>query len=408
MGCLTPLGNDLESSWEGLKAGRSGIGPITQFDASRLPARIAGEVRGFDPGSVLDDKAARHMDRFQQLAFAATVEALAQSGFEITPANEERVGVLVGSGIGGLSSLVDQIRVLDSRGPDRVSPFLIPQMVPDLGPGMISIHLGAKGPNFSTVSACATGGHAVGEAAEIIRRCQADVMLAGGAEAAIVEVGLASFCKMRALSTRNGDPAGASRPFDAARDGFVMAEGAGMLVLEDLDHARARGATLLAEVVGYGSTADGHHLTEPAPGGAGAARAMKMALLQAGLDSSDVDYVNAHATSTVVGDLREVEALRTVFGDRYRHVPVGATKSMTGHLFGAAGAFESIVCVQAIRHGFLPPTINQETADPECDVDCIANVGRPAQVAVAMNNAYGFGGHNVSIILRAPLDADAG
>lgn len=400
MGCLSPLGNNLQTNWENLKAGRSGIGPLTQFDAHRLPTRIAGEVLDFDPESVLDSKTVRRMDRFQQFAYAAAVEALNASGLAIQEHNGERVGVVIGSGIGGLTSLVEQIHVLDTRGPDRVSPFLITKMAADLAPGMISILLGARGPNFATISACATGAHAIGESAEIIRRGQADAMLAGGAEAAIVEVGFASFCKMRALSTRNDDPEGASRPFDAARDGFVMSEGAGVVVLESLEHAHGRGAPILAEVIGYGSTADAHHLTEPAPGGSGAARAMRAALAQAGIGPGEVDYINAHATSTEIGDVREVDALRSVFGERYRSIPVGATKSMTGHLFGAAGAFESIVCIQAIRDRFLPPTINQETPDPGCDVDSIPNTGRQVDVDIAMNNAYGFGGHNVSLLFR--------
>lgn len=400
MGCLTPLGLDLVTTWSGVRAGLSGIRPITRFDAAKLPTRFAGEVQDFDPSSVIDRKTVRRLDRFQQLAVAASIEALGHAGLTITASNAERVGVVVGSGVGGIETLTQQIRTMDARGVERVSPFLIPMMVVDLAPGMISILLGAKGPNFATVSACATGGHAIGEAGECIRRGEADVMLAGGSEAGVVEIAFASFCNMHALSRRNDDPQGASRPFDASRDGFVLSEGAGILVLEELEHAQARKAPILAELAGYGQTADAHHITEPAPHGEGGARAMKAALKQASIKPDDVDHINAHATSTRVGDERETEAIKSVFGEHAYAMPISGTKSMTGHLFGAAGAVESIFAIQAIREQFVPATINYEHPDPECDLDCVPNAGRDAAIKIAMNNTYGFGGHNVSLVFR--------
>jgi 3-oxoacyl-[acyl-carrier-protein] synthase II len=400
MGCLTPLGTDVRSTWCGIREGRSGIGPITRFDASRLSVRFAGECKDFDPSAVMTSKEARRMDRFQQMAWAASVEALADSGFEITPENAERVGVLVGSGIGGLESLTDGFRALFDRGPGRVSPFLITMMVVDLAPGLISINLGAKGPNFSTVSACSTSAHAIGEAAEIIKRDQADVMIAGGSEAGIVEIGVAGFAQMRALSTRNDDPQKASRPFDAQRDGFIMSEGGGVLILEELEYARARGATILAEVVGYGLSGDASHITDPAPGGEGAARAMKMALAAAGMEPADIQYLNAHGTSTPVGDRAETAAIKTVYGDHVKDLLVSSTKSMTGHLLGAAGAVEAVICLKAMAEGYVPPTINYEIPDPECDLDYVPNEGRNVELNAVMSNSFGFGGHNVSLVFR--------
>ncbi|HLJ66747.1 MAG TPA: beta-ketoacyl-ACP synthase II [Chloroflexota bacterium] len=400
LGCVSPLANDVSTTWCGIKAGRSGIGRITHFDASRLPVQIAGEVKDFDPTAFLERKEARRMDRFQQLAFAATVEALRSSGLEITSENAERVGVVVGSGVGGLGTLTDGFRTLFERGPGRVSPFLITQMVVDLAPGMISIILGAKGPNFSTVSACATGAHAIGEAAEIIRRGQADVMLAGGAEAGVVEIGMAAFANMRALSTRNDEPERASRPFDAERDGFILSEGAGIVTLEELEYARRRGATILAELVGYGQTADAFHITEPAAGGEGAARAMAEALSRARMAPEEIKYLNAHGTSTTVGDSAESAAIKTVFGEYAMSLPVSSTKSMTGHLLGAAGGVESIFSVLAMRDDFIPPTINYENPDPSCDLDYVPNEGRTASLDAVMSNSFGFGGHNVSLIFR--------
>jgi 3-oxoacyl-[acyl-carrier-protein] synthase II len=402
LGCLSPLGNDVEGTWCAIKQGTSGIGPITRFDAQNLSVRFAGEVKDFEPTSFLEPKQARRMDRFQQLAFAAAVEAVRDAKLDITPDIADRVGVIVGSGIGGLGSLTDGFRTLYQRGPSRVSPFLITEMVVDLAPGLISILMGAKGPNYSPVSACATSAHAVGEAAEIIRRGQADVIIAGGSEAGIVEIGMAAFSNMRALSTRNDAPEKASRPFDAQRDGFIMAEGAGVVVLEDLEFAGARGARILAEVVGYGLTADASHITDPAPGGEGAARAMSQALERAGMRPEEIDYLNAHGTSTPVGDRAETAAIKTVFGEIAYRLPVSSTKSMTGHLLGAAGGFEAVLCVLAMQEGYIPPTINYEFPDPECDLDYVPNRGRHAELNAVMSNSFGFGGHNVSLILRKP------
>jgi 3-oxoacyl-[acyl-carrier-protein] synthase II len=399
-GCLSPLGNDVESTWCALKRGESGIGPITRFDAAKLTTHFAGELKGFDPLQFMDSKQARRMDRFQQLAYVATVQALKQAQYDITEENADQTGVIVGSGIGGLQTLQDQFKVLFERGPSRVSPFLITMMVVDLAPGMISILLGAKGPNYSTVSACATGAHAIGEAYEVIRRGQAQAMIAGGSEAGIVEMGVAGFCSMRALSTRNDEPQRASRPFDAERDGFVMGEGAGVVLLEELESARARGVPILAEIVGYGSTADASHITDPAPGGEGAARAMARALESAHLGPEDIQYLNAHGTSTPVGDRAETMAIKSIFGDYAYKLPVSSTKSMTGHLLGAAGGVEAIVCLLAMRDGCIPPTINYEFPDPECDLDYVPNQARGAQLSAVMSNSFGFGGHNVSLIFR--------
>ncbi|GAC1324472.1 MAG: beta-ketoacyl-ACP synthase II [Chloroflexota bacterium] len=402
MGCISPLGNDVATTWGGLIEGRSGVGPITLFDPSRLNVRIAGEVKGFEPTLTLDRKEARRMDRFQQMAYAASVEAMHGARFEISQDIAERVGVLVGSGIGGITCLSDGFKVLFERGPNRISPFLITQMLIDLAPGLISILLGAKGPNFATVSACSTSANAIGEAAALIRRGQADAMIAGGSEAGIVEISLAAFGNMRALSSRNDEPERASRPWDADRDGFVLAEGAGMVVLEELEFARARSAPLLAELVGYGVTSDASHITEPSAGGEGAARAMRQALESAGLQPGDVDYLNAHGTSTPAGDRAESLAIKSVFGAHAGTLPVSSTKSMTGHLLGAAGALESIICIKAMQEGCVPPTINYESRDPDCDLDYVPNRARPAGVKVALNNSFGFGGHNVSLVFRQP------
>ncbi|MGI8824705.1 MAG: beta-ketoacyl-ACP synthase II [Chloroflexota bacterium] len=401
LGCITPLGNDVATTWCGMKQGRSGVGPITRFDAARLNVRIAGEVKDFDPTLTLDRKEARRTDRFQQMAYAAAVEALGHAQLEITDDIAERVGVLVGSGIGGIGCLSDGFKVLFERGPSRISPFLITQMLIDLAPGLISILLAAKGPNYSTVSACATSANAIGEAAEMIKRNQADVMIAGGSEAGIVEISVAAFGNMRALSARNDEPERASRPWDAGRDGFVLAEGAGILIVEELEFARARGAQILAELVGYGCTSDASHITEPATNGEGAARAMIQALERAQLQPADIGYLNAHGTSTQLGDRAESVAIKHVFGDAVHSLAISSTKSMTGHLLGAAGALESIVCIQAMREGFLPPTINHENPDPECDLDYVPNRGRVASVKAALNNSFGFGGHNVSLVFRA-------
>ena len=398
LGAITPVGNDVQSCWASLVAGRSGIDTIKAFDASAFPSRIAGEVHGFDPATVLGAKEARRMDRFVQLAVAATDEALRDAALPIRESNPERVGVLMGSGIGGIATLMEQSRVLDSRGPERVSPFLVPMMIIDMVAGQVAIHTGAKGPNFAVVSACATSAHCIGEAFEAIRRGDADVMIAGGSEAPILPIGLAGFTSMRALSTRNSEPQRASRPFDAERDGFVIAEGAAVLILESLEHALDRGARVYAEVRGYAATADAYHITAPSEGGEGAARAMALALRKAALAPEDVDYINAHGTSTPINDRLETMAIRHVFGPRAYDVAVSSTKSMTGHLLGAAGAVEAMVCVKAIFHSLIPPTINYETPDPECDLDYVPNTARETRVRVAMSNSLGFGGHNATLL----------
>ena len=402
MGLVTPLGNDVETTWEALLEGRSGVGPITRFDASAHDTKIAGEVKGFDVEQYLDRKDARRMDRFTHYAIAAGKQALAQSGLNISAENAERVGAIVGTGIGGIETLSQQFKVMHDRGPGRLSPFLSTMMLANMAAGQIGIHLGCQGPNFAAISACASAAHAIGEAFEIIRRGGADAMLAGGGEAPIVEIGLGNFNAMRALSTRNDDPQRASRPFDAQRDGFVVSEGSGMLVIEDLDHARARGATPLAELLGYGSSADAHHVSSPPETGLGAANSMRKALLQAGVKPEEIGYLNAHATSTGVGDAAETAAIKAVFGEHAFTMPISSTKSMTGHLLGAAGAVETIFSILAMKHSCVPPTINQEHPDPACDLDYVPNKAREAKVSVALNNSFGFGGQNASLVVRLP------
>ncbi|HLH25670.1 MAG TPA: beta-ketoacyl-ACP synthase II [Chloroflexota bacterium] len=399
LGAVTPLGLDVPTTWQALLAGQSGIGPITHFDASAMRCQIAGELKGFEPEAAIGRKEARRTDRFVQMAIVAAQEALADADLTIDDGNRTEVGVMVGSGIGGIETLVEQINVLQTRGPDRVSPFLVPMFIVDLVAGEIAIRVGAQGPNYSIVSACSTSAHCIGEAAEVIRRGDAVAMLAGGSEAGVVPIGVAGFAAMRALSERNDAPERASRPFDAARDGFVMGEGAGVVVLEDLEYAQARGARIYGEVLGYGATDDAYHITAPSEGGEGAVRAMRIALKKARLEPGDVGYVNAHGTSTPLNDKLETQALKTVFGRAAYDVPVSSTKSMTGHLLGAAGAVEAIVCVLAIRDGKLPPTINYEHPDPECDLDYVPNVARERRVDVALTNSLGFGGHNCTLIL---------
>ena len=400
LGLVTPLGNDVPTTWDGLVAGRSGVGPITHFDASDYSARIAAEVKGFDPAALFGHRDARRMDRFTQFAVAAAGQALDDSGLSLTASNAHRVGAIIGSGIGGIISVLEQAEVLRTRGPRRVSPFLIPMMLPDTAPGQVAITYGLKGPNFAVISACATGANAIGEAAEVIRRGAADAMLAGGAEGAIVPLAFAGFTVMQAVSTRNDEPERASRPFDATRDGFVMGEGGGVVVLESETHARARGARIYAEIVGYGATADAYHITAPEETGEGAARAMQVALDQAGLAPEQIDYLNAHGTSTVLNDKGETAAIKAVFGDCAYQLPVSSTKSMTGHLLGGAGAVEAVFCALALNEGVLPPTINYEHPDPECDLDYVPNEARRVTVDVAMSNSFGFGGHNACLILK--------
>jgi 3-oxoacyl-[acyl-carrier-protein] synthase II len=396
---ITPLGLSVERSWEALRAGRSGIRRITRFDTSDLDTKIAGEVDGFDPLEYMDRKQARRADRFAQFSVAAAAQALRQADLEITPDIAPRTGVVFGSGVGGVSTLVDNV-IAHDRDPRRVSAFMIPMMIIDMAAGEIAMKYGAKGPNLATVSACASSGHAIGLAADVIRRGQADVMLAGGSEAGLIKVAIGAFAAMHALSRRNDEPEKASRPFDKKRDGFVFSEAAGCLLLEELEFARARGARVLAEMAGYGATADAHHITAPAEGAAGAVRAMRMALHDAGAAPEAVGYVNAHGTSTQANDGTETAAIKEVFGDHARRLAVSSTKSMTGHTLGAAGAVEAAICVLAMCDGILPPTINQEVPDPECDLDFVPNEARPASVEYSLSNSMGFGGHNVALVLR--------
>jgi 3-oxoacyl-[acyl-carrier-protein] synthase II len=400
LGVVSPIGIGHDAFWSGLMAGRSAVREITRFDASRYPTRIAAEIRDFDGSAYMDRKELRRNDRFVQFAYAATRIALEHARFSITPANATRTGVLIGSGIGGAATWEDQHRTLLERGADRVSPFFIPMMIVNIATGVTAILTGARGPSSCVVTACATGGNAIGDAARIIEHGDADVMIAGGAEAAITPLSMAGFCSMKAMSTRNDEAETASRPFDATRDGFVMGEGAGILLLEALSHAEARGASILAEVIGYGVTADAHHITQPDPDGDGACRGMRAALEDAEVEPAQVDYINAHGTSTPLNDRIETAAIKRVFGDHARRLIVSSTKSMTGHLMGAAGGIEAIACVLAMRHGMVPPTINYKTPDPDCDLDYVPNTPRAAQVRVAMSNAFGFGGHNAVLVFR--------
>ena len=401
MGLITALGNDLPTTWAGLIEGRSGIRTIEAFDPSRLNSRMAGEVRGFDAGGLLDRKEIRRTDRYAQFGLVAAAEALAQAGLPGRFEGElaEATGVILGTGLGGVGTLVDGFTTSALRGPDRISPFLVPMGIPNVGAGQVAIQFGMTGPNFTTVSACATGGHAIGEASEIIRRGDADVMVAGGAEAAIYEPMVGGFAAMRALSMRNDDPPGASRPFDAGRDGFVMGEGAGVMILEALEHAQARGAEILAELTGYGATADASHITLPAPGGIGAVRAARRALEKAGLSPADIDHVNAHATSTPEGDKAELQAIRTIFGDDAGRVAITANKSMLGHSLGSAGAIEAITTVLSIRESCIPPTINLTDPDPEAaGLDLTPNKAATREIRAALSNSFGFGGQNTALI----------
>lgn len=399
MGVVTSLGKDVETFWNSLLAGKSGVSKIESFDVSEYPTQIAAEIHDFNPEDYVERKEARKMDRYVQFAYAASSQALKDSGLKIGETIEaERIGVIVGSGIGGLGTWEDQFTTLMQKGPKRVSPFFIPMMIANMGSGDVSIKLGAKGPNTSVVTACATGTHSIGDSFKLIARGDADAMICGGAEATIRPTGLAGFCAMRAMSTRNDDPSKASRPFDKDRDGFVMGEGAGVFVLESLEHAKARGAHIYAEVVGYGLSADAHHMTDPDPDGA--ARCMTMALKSAGLKPEDMDYINAHGTSTPAGDKSETTAVKKAFGDHAYKLAVSSTKSMTGHLLGAAGGVEAVICALSLEHQMLAPTINIENQDEECDLDYVPNTARKADLNVVMSNSFGFGGHNASVILK--------
>jgi len=404
MGALTPIGNDVESYWAGLVAGRSGIDRITQFDPVNVDSKIAGEVKGFDAELVMPKKEIRRNDRYVHFAWAASAEAMRDAGLPnpvIDDELAERTGVILGSGIGGINTMIRDVIEAHDLGVDRVGPFLVTSLIPDMGAGYVAIYSNLRGPNYATVSACSSSNHAIGDATNIIRRGDADVMIAGGAEAGIGEIPIAAFAAMRALSTkRNDEPQRASRPFDADRDGFVMADGAGILVLEALEHAVARGARIHAEVVGYAATDDASHITLPAPGGRGAVGSMSLALVDAGMTTDQIGYINAHGTSTGPNDRAETAAIKSVFGDRAGAVPISSTKSMTGHLLGAGGGIEAIACILAIGRGILPPTINYEFPDPECDLDYIPNVARQASISAAMSNSFGFGGHNATLVFR--------
>jgi len=408
LGAITPVGNDLPTFWRNLTNGVSGIGPVTLFDVTQYDCRIAGEVRNFDPVKWFKSpKDVRRADRYSQLAVAAAKMALEDAGLtEVS--DPDRCGVMVGSGIGGLKSLEDQHTILMTKGPSRISPFMIPMMISNMASGLVSMEFGWRGPNFATVSACSTAAHAIGEAWRMIREGDADVFAAGGSEATIVPLGIGGFAAMKALSTRNDEPEKASRPFDRDRDGFVMGEGAGIVVMEELDHATRRGAPIYGEIAGYGLSADAYHMSAPLPEGQGATRCMNMALEKARLNVTDVDYINAHGTSTPVGDVCETKAIKKVFGDHARRagaggdggVVISSTKSMTGHLLGAAGAVETIVCALAIKHGIVPPTINLDHPDPECDLDYTPHIAREKKIKVAVNNSFGFGGHNATLITK--------
>lgn len=401
MGVISPLGLDLKTTWAGLLSGSSGIAPITAFDASEFRSQIAAEVVGFDPVDYMDKKESRRMDRFSQFAVAASFQALNQARIDLNGPLGERTAVAIGSGVGGIITLSEQYDVLSSRGPSRISPFLVPMMLVDMASGQVSITLGAKGPNYCTVTACATGGDSIGHAAELLKMGIADVVIAGGTEAPICPIAIGGFNACHALSVYNEVPQKASRPFDANRDGFVIGEGAGILVLEKLDHALSRNAEPLVELVGYGATSDATHITQPAPFGEGGARAMKIALEMGGIDISDVDYINAHGTSTPMNDKFETEGIKSVFGDRAYKIPVSSTKSMTGHLLGAAGGIEAAFAIMAIKNNIIPPTINLENPDAECDLDYVPHVPREQDVNVAMSNSLGFGGHNAVLAFRS-------
>jgi len=400
LGLVTSVGNDVASTWEALCQGKSGISEIDRYDTSRHRVHFAAQVKTFDPSIYMDRKDIRRNDQYEHMAIGASKQALAQAGLKITEENADDIGVYIGSGIGGLLTMEDQFTVLHAKGPDRVSPFFISMMIIDGAAGVVSIMTGAKGPNFAAVSACATSGNTVGEAWETIRRGDAIAMIAGGSEKAVESISMAAFDNMHALSRRNDDPQSASRPFDATRDGFVMGEGSGILLLEDLEFAKARGATILAEMVGYGSTGDAYHVTEPAPGGTGLVRAMRRAMQKAGLRPDQIDYINAHGTSTPYNDRTETQAIKACFGDHAYRVAISSTKSMIGHTLGAAGAIESVISIMTILTGIIPPTINLHHRDPDCDLDYVPNEARLAPVNVALSNAMGFGGHNTSLIFK--------
>jgi 3-oxoacyl-[acyl-carrier-protein] synthase II len=400
LGAVTPIGNDVSSYWEGLRSARNGVAGITLFDASRHACRFAAEVKNFDPSGWLEPKESKRWDRFCQFGVVAAKQAVAHAGLTIDETNQHRVGTAIGSGVGGLLMMETQAQVLNARGPDRVSPFCVPMMIPNMAAGLTAIALGAKGPSTAVATACAAGSNAIGDAYRLIQLGLADVMVAGGAESAITPLGVAGFASAKALSFRNDDPATASRPFDAERNGFVIGEGAGVLVLESLDHAQGRGAQILAEVVGYGMTCDAHHITSPSPGGTGGAEAIRLALLDARLEPEAVDYINAHGTSTQANDSNETSAIKSALGERAYQIPVSSTKSMTGHLLGGSGGIEAVAAVLAMEHNLVPPTINYQNPDPACDLDVVPNQAREHTLNVVLSNSFGFGGHNVCLAFR--------
>jgi 3-oxoacyl-[acyl-carrier-protein] synthase II len=405
LGAITPIGLNLEEYWAGLSSGKSGIGPITHFDASRHDCRIAGEAKGFDPLQYVEKKEAKRMDRFSQFAVCASKQALADADLKITELNAADVGVIIGTGVGGIKVLEDQQEIYLTKGPDRCSPFMIPMMIGNMAAGLVAIQLGAKGPNCCTVTACAAGSNAIGEAFRLIQGGYAKAMICGGTESAITPLGIAGFAACKAVSTCNDDPSHASRPFDVKRDGFVMGEGAGILVLEELEHALDRGAKIYAEVAGYSMTCDAYHMTGQIPGGVEAARAMALALADAGIAPDRVDYINAHGTSTPINDPTETAAIKKTLGDHARKVAISSTKSMTGHLLGGAGGIEGVATALAIKNDLAPPTINLETPDPECDLDYVPNQARSMPINVAMSNSFGFGGHNVTLVFKKYRDS---
>jgi 3-oxoacyl-[acyl-carrier-protein] synthase II len=400
LGVVSPIGVGMDVFWPRLIAGTNGVGPITYFDVACFSTRIAAEVKEFNPEDWLDKKEARRIDRFIAYAVSAAQQALDDSGIKLSPELGDEFGVLIGSGIGGLTFLGEQHRRQIEGGPSRISPFLVPYMIPDMASGYVSILHGLRGPNTCVITACATGSNAIGDAYHIIKRGDAVAMLAGGSEASVNEISLAAFCAARAMSTRNDDPAHASRPFDRNRDGFVIGEGSGVIVLEDYAYAKARGARIYGEVVGYGMTGDAHHITAPSPGGEGATRAMKMAIKRAGIEPNQVGYINAHGTSTELNDKTETLAIKSAFGEHAYNVPISSTKSMIGHMLGAAGAIEAIICLKAMQEGVAPPTINYEVPDPECDLDYVPNVARKIDAEYSLSNSFGFGGHNATLVMK--------
>ena len=400
LGAVTPIGNTVQDYWNGLTSGRNGVDWITLFDASNHACRFAAEVKDFDPTGFIEPKEAKRWDRFCKFGVVAAKQAISDAELSITDANADRIGTIIGSGVGGLLTMETQAHVLDGKGPGRVSPFTVPMMIPNMATGLAAIALGTKGPSSAVATACAAGSNAIGDAYRLLQMGRADAMVCGGAESAITPLGVAGFASAKALSFRNDDPATASRPFDAERDGFVIGEGAGVLVLETLEHAQSRGARILAEVVGYGMTCDAHHITSPTPGGIGGAEAMRLALTDAGLEPTDIDYVNAHGTSTPANDKNETAAIKSALGDRARTIPVSSTKSMTGHLLGGSGGIEAVACVLAIQNGIVPPTINHTNPDPDCDLDVVPNTAREHKLGTVLSNSFGFGGHNVCLAFR--------